>query len=194
MWCRSDVFGSQLCTGRGYDAQLRTLRLTPGGGRLTQGSVLLADSRRYPDIIQALAGPGGTSINLVELTGPDVGTVNPEPRDLRVVQVPLARGRPRLLYHAAVDGHPQVFLGSDASGRYLLLAWARNGWIDHGRAAPAATGPGHVRRGLVVAPGQAPDTSRTTGSGGSADHQSPAGMPRPSSRCQSGASAASGLR
>jgi hypothetical protein len=133
VWCRSEVSGSQLCTGRGYDAQLRTLRLGPGGGRLTQGSVLLADSRRYPDIVQALAGPSGTSIILVELTGPTVGRVNPEPRDLRVVQIPLGRGRPKLLYHAAVDGHPQVFLGSDASGRYLLLAWTRNGWIDHGR-------------------------------------------------------------
>jgi hypothetical protein len=26
-----------------------------------------------------------------------------------------------------------VFLGSDASGRHLLLAGAQNGWIDHGR-------------------------------------------------------------
>jgi hypothetical protein len=33
----------------------------------------------------------------------------------------------------------KVALGSDASGRYLLLAWGRNGWISHGtlhRLAP----------------------------------------------------------
>jgi hypothetical protein len=50
-----------------------------------------------------------------------------------VIQVPLAGGQPRLRYRGAVDGYPDVFLGADASGRYLLLAWARNGWIDHGR-------------------------------------------------------------
>jgi hypothetical protein len=33
----------------------------------------------------------------------------------------------------AVDGHADVFLGSDSSGRYLLLACGKNGWIDHGR-------------------------------------------------------------
>ncbi len=133
VWCHSEVIGSEYCTAGPHDAQLRTLRLTPGGGRLTQGRVLLADSGRYPNIIQALAGPGGKSITLVELTGPEAGTVNPEPRDLRVIQVPRAGGRPRLLYHAAVDSNADVFLGSDASGRYLLLLWARNGWIDHGR-------------------------------------------------------------
>jgi hypothetical protein len=55
-----------------------------------------------------------------------------------VIQIPqaggrLGGGRPRLLYRGAVDGNRIVFLGSDASGRYLLLAWAQHGWIDHGR-------------------------------------------------------------
>jgi hypothetical protein len=35
-----------------------------------------------------------------------------------------------------VDGNAHVSLGSDATGRYLILAWARNGWIDHGRLRP----------------------------------------------------------
>jgi hypothetical protein len=68
-----------------------------------------------------------------------VGTFNPVPPDLRVIQVPLAGGQPRLLYRDAVDGNENVFLGADASGRYLLLAWARNGWIDHGRLHALAT-------------------------------------------------------
>lgn len=136
VWCKFESPGTEYCTAGPHDAQMRTLRLTPDGGRLTQGHVLLADSRRYPDIVQALAGPGGRSITLVELTGRPVGTINPQPQDLRVVQVPLAGGRPRLLYHAAVDRHVDVFLGSDASGRYLLLDWARNGWINHHRLRP----------------------------------------------------------
>ena len=41
-------------------------------------------------------------------------------------------GKP-LPLRGAVDGHADVFLGSDSSGRYLLLAWGKNGWIDHGR-------------------------------------------------------------
>jgi hypothetical protein len=98
--------------------------------------VLLADSRRYPDIIQALPGPGGKSLTVVVLTGRPVGTVSPTRPDLRVIQVPLAGGRPRLLYRGAVDGYPDVFLSSDATGRYLLLAWKRHGWIDHGRLRP----------------------------------------------------------
>jgi len=136
VWCRSEVFGSEYCTAGPHDAQVRTLRLTPGGGRLSQGGVLLADSRRYPDIIQALLGPGGKSLTMVVLTGRAVGGLNPQPRYMRVVQVPLAGGRPRVLFRGAVGGHPDVFLGSDASGRYLLLAWGRNGWIDHGRLRP----------------------------------------------------------
>lgn len=139
LWCRSGAFGSQYCAGGAHYAQVRTLRLTPGGGPLSQGSVLLADSRRYPDIIQARPGPRGKSLVVVVLSGRPVGPpLNPEPADMRVIQFPLAGGqlaggRPRLLYRGAVDGIASVSLSSDASGRYLLLAWARNGWIDHGQ-------------------------------------------------------------
>jgi len=108
------------------------------GRSLVFVSVLLADSRRYPNIIQARPGAGGKRLTVVVLSAPTVGLVNPESLELRVIQIPLAGGRlggerPRLLYHGAVDGNPDVSLGSDASGRYLILAWARNGWIDHGR-------------------------------------------------------------
>jgi hypothetical protein len=136
LWCQIGVYGSQYCTPGPHYAQVRTLRLTAGGGRLSPGRVLLADSRRYPYIIQARPGPGGRSLIVVVLTGHAVGTAYPLPPDLRVISVPLAGGRPRLLYRGAVDRHADVFLGSDASGRYLLLAWARNGWLDHGRLRP----------------------------------------------------------
>jgi hypothetical protein len=124
---------SQYCTAGRHDAQVRTLSLAADGGPLTHGRALFGDSARYPDIIQALLSPDGKNITMVVLTGRAVGTVNPVPPGLRVIQVPLAGGQPRLLYRGAVDGYPDVFLGADASGRYLLLAWARNGWIDHGR-------------------------------------------------------------
>jgi len=138
LWCSYGAVGSQYCAPEAGYGQVRTLRLTPGGGRLSQGSVLLADSRSYPHIIQVRSGPRGKSLIVVVLSARTVGMVNPEPLALRVIQIPLAGGRlaggrPRLLYRGAVDGVPNVFLGSDASGRFLLLAWAQNGWIDHGR-------------------------------------------------------------
>jgi hypothetical protein len=141
LWCNTGAFGSQYCAAGADYGQVRTLHLTPGGGRLSQGSVLLADSRRYPDIIQARSGPGGKSLTVVVLSARTVGLVNSKPLELRVTQIPLAGGRlgggrPRLLYRGAVDGNVQVSLGSDAPGRYLILAWARNGWIDHGRLRP----------------------------------------------------------
>jgi hypothetical protein len=105
---------------------------------LSQGNVLLADSRRYSNIIQARRGPRGQSLTVVVLGFPTVGMAYPESPGLRVIQFPLiggrlVSGRPRLLYGIAADANPNVFLGSDASGRYLLLASEHNGWIDHGR-------------------------------------------------------------
>jgi hypothetical protein len=141
LWCNNGAFSSQYCDSVADYAQVRTLHLTPGGGRLTQGSVLLTNSRSYPDIIQVRPGPGGKSLTVVVLSARTVGMVNPEPKELRVIQLPLAGGRlgggpPRLLYRGAVDANVHVSLGADATGRYLILAWARNGWIDHGRLRP----------------------------------------------------------
>jgi hypothetical protein len=131
-WCGTGAAGG-FCAKGPHDAQVRTLRLATGGGRLSQGSVLLGESARYPNIVQALLSPNGKTITMVALSGPYLGKANPIPQDLQVLQVPLASGgRPRLLYHGVVGPHATVFLGSDASGRYLLLAWRLNGWIDHG--------------------------------------------------------------
>ena len=51
-----------------------------------------------------------------------------------MIRVPLGSGgQPQLLYHGVVGrNRGTVFLGSDATGRYLPLAWRLNGWIDHG--------------------------------------------------------------
>jgi DNA-directed RNA polymerase specialized sigma24 family protein len=67
---------------------------------------------------------------------------------------------------------------------------------EGGRQVAETSQPGWRQVAETSQPGwrQVPETSRATGRGVLADHQSPAGMPRPSSRCQSGASAASGLR
>lgn len=110
-------------------ARLHARRDQPGPAGDRAG--LRADVRA-----QARPGPGGKSLTVVLLTGRAVGTLTPRLRDLRVLEVPLTGGPPRLLYRGAVDGPADVFLGADASGRYLLLCWKRNGWIDHGWLRP----------------------------------------------------------
>ena len=131
-WCRNAVEGG-FCAAGPHDAQVRTLRLAAGGGRLSQGSALLGDSARYPDIVQALLSSGGKALTLVVLRGPHLGKISPIPQDLRVIRVPLGHGGPpRMLYHGVVGHHVAVFLGSDDTGRYLLLGGGANGWIDHG--------------------------------------------------------------
>lgn len=136
-WCRTWIVGG-ICGTRQHFTQVRTLRLTSGGGRLSAGSVLLSQSARYPFIVQALLRPDGTALTVVVLRGPPyLGRAHSVPQDLRVIQVPLGGAGPaRLLYRGVMGPHAAVFLSSDASGRYLLLAWGQNGWIDHGRLRP----------------------------------------------------------
>jgi len=132
-WCHGQ-FAVGFCGGGRHDAEVRQLRVTAGGGRLSASGVLLSESARYPNIIQARLGPGGKALTMVVLGPPYQGEFPPVPQDLRVIQVPLAGGgQPRLLYRGVTGPHPVVSLSSDASGRHLLLTWRLNGWIDHGR-------------------------------------------------------------
>ncbi len=135
-WCQTWLVGGICGTGP-HDAQVRTLRLAPAGGRLSDGGVLLSQSARYAFIVQALLSPDGKALTIVVLGPPYLGKVHPTPQDLRVIRVPLggASGA-RLLYHGVLGPVGAVFLGSDASGRHLILSWRLNGWIDHGRLRP----------------------------------------------------------
>ena len=142
-WCRSPISGRS-CAGEPQRAQVRTLGLTAGSGPLSRGRVLLGDSARYPYIVQALLSPGAKSITMVVLGLPYLGQIR-IPQDLRVIQVPLATTEPaRLLYHGVMGAHAGVTLRSDASGRYLLLAWRLNGWIGHGALHPLTPQGGYA--------------------------------------------------
>jgi hypothetical protein len=134
-WCHNSVV-LRYCGFGQHFAQVRTLRLVPGGGRLSAGSLLLSESAQRSYMVQELLSPDGKALTIAVLGPPYLETGQQTPQVLQVSQVPLAGGRPRLLYRGAVDGHIYVFLGSDSSGRHLLLAGAGNGWIDHGRLRP----------------------------------------------------------
>jgi hypothetical protein len=134
-WCQG--FYHEECPVPAQRAQVRALDLTAGGGPLTQGRVLLQQSPGYPLIAQAVLTPGGASITAAVLDGnllaPD-GAPLPEP--LRVVQIPLAGGAPRLLYHGRFTGL-ELSLSSDPSGSYwLLTGGSPAGWIHGGSLHP----------------------------------------------------------
>jgi len=135
-WCRTVVV-TGFCGPGTPAAQVRTLRVAGDGGQLSPGSVLLGRSSGLSNIVQALLTPDGKALDIVALTGPYRGKTHPVPQILLLARVPLSRdGRARLLYHGVVGPRGQVFLSSDASGRYLILTWRLNGWIDHGRLRP----------------------------------------------------------
>jgi hypothetical protein len=141
-WCATVVVTGFCGPGTPRD-QVRTLRVAGGGGRLSAGSVLLGGSAGYSDVVQALVTPDGKALNIVSLTGPYRGKAHPVPQILLLARVPLTRGgRARLLYRGVTGPSGVVSLSSDASGRYLLLTWRRNGWVDHGRLRPLAPSSG----------------------------------------------------
>ena len=161
LWCGSEVYDGGSCEPGTHYAQVRTLPLDAGGGLLSQGNALLSQSARYPDMVQALLDPGAKSVTLVELRGHGAGKAIPVPQRLQVIRVPLGGGAPRVLYQSPTGGQMdvflgEVFLGSDASGRYLLLAGLSNGWLDHGVLRPLSPphGPADAffltRAGAVV--------------------------------------------
>jgi len=71
LWCDSLI--SPDCpgtSGRGYyDAQVRSLSLTAGGGTLGRSALLVSRSARYPVITDVAAGPGPAQLTLLVLSG-----------------------------------------------------------------------------------------------------------------------------
>lgn len=131
-WCQVPSEGGY-CGPGAHSAQVRTLDLTGGGGTLTQGSSLLTESPDYPFIVQALLTPGGASITAAVLPGSFAWASGQQSRqELRVIQIPLTGGRPVVLYHGRLGDRVGVYLASDPTGRYWLLAGHWNGWIDNG--------------------------------------------------------------
>jgi hypothetical protein len=150
-WCNPDMYYN-LCSGSmsgpdGYrDTQVRSLAVMgPGastGGSLDTGStLLLTQSRRYPVIETALAGPEPSELYLLVLSGtPGAdGTWS----QLEVDRVSAASHRILSVeYRAATrqsgEGRVQgVTLGTDPGGPHLLLSYVtRHGfttrWIGRG--------------------------------------------------------------
>jgi hypothetical protein len=116
------------CAGAQSRPQLRELSLGTGGGSLAKSSVLLTASAPYSDLLQAQLSNDGRTIIFMDQYGP----VTNGAKSIRIVQVPLNGGRPRLLFQLP---HVNSFssLRLSPSGGYLLLNGSRAAWVYRGK-------------------------------------------------------------
>jgi hypothetical protein len=145
LWCNFPG-ATNPCTGTsgpdGYRyTQVRSIRVASGGGTLSSGLLLLSQSSRYPVIVAAVAGPDGSDLSVLVLSG----RVNASGEWSRVTVEHAAIGNGPVLgvdYGAAtrgVGGKPDwTWLSADPSGRYLLFSYQATGglvtgWIGQGR-------------------------------------------------------------
>jgi hypothetical protein len=143
-WC--DFPGpTNPCTGTsgpdGYrDTQVRSIRIASGGGKLSSGLLLLSQSARYPVIVAALAGPDGSRLSVLVLSGHL--NASGEWSRVAVEHVTIGGSLLGVDYRAAtrgVGGKPDwTWLSADPSGRYLLFSYQAaggfvTGWIGQGR-------------------------------------------------------------
>lgn len=135
LWCHSLLGLSDACGSGTNLEQVRTLMVTSGGHSLGQGRVLLSASARYPNIVQAVLNPDGSSLEMLVGHGPVNGTYFTQ--SMVMEQLPLApAGRPGVLYRGTFYGQDPVELAPDSTGRYWLMVSGLDRWI----------GPGGVHR------------------------------------------------
>jgi hypothetical protein len=127
-WC---TFNNTECApGKVPQPQLRELSLSTGGGSLAHSSVLFTGSASYPYLWRARLSADGRSIILMDLYGP----VRREAvQDVRVIQVPVAGGQPRVLYHGLEASYEFGSMKSNAPGGYLLLIGNVAAWVHDGK-------------------------------------------------------------
>lgn len=154
-WCPSRGSSCGFFPHQVHIAQVRTLNLAGRGGSLAQGSVLLGQSARYPDIVAARLVPGHAALAVVVFSSPALGRDGFLRLTIQVINVPLeGHGRPSVLYHRrqVMQLPPAAGLSPDASGRHWLLTISgSNDWIGDpgdGRLHPLPSP--HVRAGYVL--------------------------------------------
>lgn len=151
-WCAPSAKAADSCPGvssfvRGnHEAEVWALDPAAGGGWLDSGRLVLRQSARFPDIVQALISGDGRTIIAAVLSGQQ-NEYTLLPDDLSIVRIFVATGRPAdVLYRGLVKSG--VSLSADGSGKYLLLIDGddarHHGWIDQGHihGLPAYDGDG----------------------------------------------------
>jgi hypothetical protein len=110
--------------------QLRKISLSSGGGSLAKSSVLFTGPARNPVLSQAQLSNDGRAVVFMDNYGPFRNGVA---KSIRVFQVPIAGGQPRLLYEGSSIVQSPVGLRLSSSGQYLLLSGNRAAWVYHGK-------------------------------------------------------------
>ena len=120
-------------------AQVRVLGVHGRGGSLSGSRTVLAQSARYPVIAQALAGPDGSDLTVLVLSGPYQSTGVGTWEHLSIDHVQMGSGALlgvdyQTVHTTLPEGQPQtLWLGSDPSNRLLLLTWdVGRGYIEAG--------------------------------------------------------------
>lgn len=148
-WCDVQVntagagntaFCSGANTPHGYrDAQVWSLSATTGGGRLDRGTLLLRQSARYPSIVQAIAGPGGTGLTAVVLSGPvRVSGESAAWHSLAIDRISASGSLLGVDYRpSSPPGPVDPVLTWDPSGRNLIFSEGnRPSWVGQGTLHP----------------------------------------------------------
>lgn len=149
-WCdfldtATGVDNTAFCSGadtpHGYrDAQVWSLNATTGGGRLDSGTLLLSQSARYPSIVQAIAGPDGTGITAVVLSGPvRVAGQFAVWHSLAIDRISASGSPLGVDYRQSHLGPVFVALTWDPSGRYLIFSDGDQpyyAWVGQGTLHP----------------------------------------------------------
>jgi hypothetical protein len=160
-WCNFPA-GTNICTGAnssqdGYrDTQVRSLSVATGGGPLDRSVLLFSQSGRYPVIAAAIAGPDGSDLSLVVLSGllPAKAKAGSARVWSKVAVEHVSAVSGSLLgvdyrgSNSAGIWPAGVWFGADPSGQYLffgydwgggtLIGWSSNGTF-HWRLVPHYT-------------------------------------------------------
>jgi hypothetical protein len=141
LWCNFPP-ATNPCTGAssgpdGYrDTQVRSLNVAAAGGKLDDGALLLRQSARYPVIAGAAAGPDGSDLSVLVLSGP---LKEYTWSNVAVEHVSTVTGSLLGVDYRSSAGGPSdlTWIGADPSGWYVLFAGSvperfSAGWISHG--------------------------------------------------------------
>jgi hypothetical protein len=116
--------------GKAPQAQFRELSLSTGGGSLAHSTVLFAGSAQYPYLRQAQLSSDGRAVTLLYVYGP---FRNGAPRDVRIVQVPITGGPPRVLYGGLWSTYWFSYMQPGAPAGTLVLTGSYAAWVSHGK-------------------------------------------------------------
>lgn len=168
--CPADASYPQFATACGFGQRSQSwgvwaLDPVSGGGRLDSAHRLLRQSAAYPDIVQAVINPDGSTITAVLLAGSASHSPSQGQAIVSVAQISVATGKQLTVLYTEVVGGASTdqtvapfvtssapLLSADGTGRYWLLAvpypevngTERNGWIRAGQLVELPPGGASV--------------------------------------------------